>query len=48
MTDAIPRALSTDEQWAEAIRWLQAMGLVLYVPIRGKIWFEKPKDRERK
>jgi hypothetical protein len=37
----LPPALNTDEQWAMAIAWLQAHGLILHVPLRGEVWFER-------
>lgn len=35
-----PDALNTDEDFAQAIRWLQYWGLSVVVPKRGSIRFE--------
>ena len=37
----LPRQLNTDEDWAALIAWLQARRLIVHIPIRGPIWFER-------
>lgn len=37
---SVPTSLSTDADWAAAIRWLQYHGLRLHVPLRGEARFE--------
>ena len=34
-----PTALNTDEQWAQAISWLQERSLQLIVPLKGEAFF---------
>jgi hypothetical protein len=38
---ALPASLATDADWAAAIRWLQHHKLILHVPLKGQVWFER-------
>jgi hypothetical protein len=44
MSPPVPTALNTDEDWAAAIAWLAHHRLILHVPLRGQIWFERKKE----
>jgi len=48
MSNTLPSALNTDEQWAMAIAWMQAHGLILRVPARGEISLERKRDEAPK
>jgi hypothetical protein len=40
-TPPLPTALNTDEDWAKACAWLAHYRLILHVPLRGEVWFER-------
>lgn len=44
MPPPVPTALQTDEDWAAAIEWLAHHKLILHVPLRGQVWFERKED----
>lgn len=43
---SVPTSLNIDADWAAAIRWLQAHGLRLHVPLRGEVQFKTTKAQQ--